>query len=89
MRASYARKLRSGNGRRFPTSSGEASGNIAPDPCKRRQWLTRQSCDRDYDTGKESTEAAENQNIVDFGHALPRKAPARDEPGPKVDEKEI
>jgi hypothetical protein len=73
----------------LPNKQWGSIRNIAPDPRKRRQWLTRQSCDRDYDTGKESTEAAENQNIVDFGHGLPRKAPARDEPGPKVDEKEI
>jgi hypothetical protein len=26
------------------------------------------SCDCDYKTRKESAEAAENQNVVDFGH---------------------
>jgi hypothetical protein len=43
----------------------------------RRQWarhanrtqpLNRESCDCDYKTRKESAEAAENQNVVDFGH---------------------
>jgi len=40
------------------------------------QPLTGQSGDRDYNTRKESADAAENQNIFDFGHALPRKAQA-------------
>jgi hypothetical protein len=43
----------------------------------RRQWarhanrtqpLNRESCDCDYKTRKESAEAAENQNVIDFGH---------------------
>src|SRR5262245_49039280 len=62
---------------------GEASGNIALNPCKRRQWLTRQSCDRDYDTGKESTEAAENRIssiLVMLFQEKPRQGMSR---GPK------
>jgi len=45
------------------------------------QPSTRQSCDGDYNTRKESADAAENQNIVDSGHGLPKKSPGKGEPG--------
>jgi hypothetical protein len=45
--------------------------------------VNRKGCDRDYNTRKELAEAAENQNIVEFGHGLPRKAPARESRGSK------
>jgi hypothetical protein len=32
--------------------------------------LSRQSCDRDYNSCKEPADAAKHQNIVDFGHGL-------------------
>jgi hypothetical protein len=50
------------------------------------QPLAKQSCDRDYNTRKEAADAAEHQNIVEFGHGVLRKAPAKGEPGLKVDE---
>jgi hypothetical protein len=51
--------------------------------------LARQSCDRDYNTRKEAADAAKNQNIVEFGHGLPRKAPAKASRGSKSMRKEI
>ena len=56
---------------------------------KRCQPLARQSCDRDYNTRKEAADAAKNQNIVEFGHGLPRKAQARASRGSESRRKEI
>jgi hypothetical protein len=53
------------------------------------QALAKQSCDRDYNTRKEAADAAEHQNIIDFGHGVPRKAPARASRGSKSMRKEI
>jgi hypothetical protein len=61
------------------------SWRVRPD-AQTVQPLARQSCDRDYNTRKEAADAAEHQNVVEFGHGVPRKAPARAEPGLKVDE---
>jgi hypothetical protein len=38
----------------------------------RAPLLNRQSCDRDYNSSEEPADAAEHQNIVDFGHGIPR-----------------
>jgi hypothetical protein len=50
------------------------------------QPLAKQSCDRDYNTRKEAADAAEHQNIVEFGHGVSKKSPGKDKPGLKVDE---
>ena len=57
--------------------------------CAKAQPLAKQSCDRDYNTCKEPADAAEHQNIVDFGHCGSKKSPGKSEPGLKVDEVEI
>jgi hypothetical protein len=51
--------------------------------CANARPLAKQSGDRDYNTCKEPADAAEHQNIVGFGHGVPRKAPARASRGSK------
>jgi len=53
------------------------------------QALAKQSCDRDYNTRKEAADAAEHQNIIEFGHGVPSKVPARASRGSKSMRKEI
>jgi hypothetical protein len=64
------------------------SWRVRPD-AQTVQPLARQSCDRDYNTRKEAADAAKNQNVVEFGHGIPRKAPARASRGSQSRRKEI
>jgi hypothetical protein len=43
-----------------------------PTDLEAAQPLNRQSCDRDHNSSEEPADAAEHQNIVDFGHGIPR-----------------
>jgi hypothetical protein len=62
---------------RSPKADGDRPARANAQP------LAKQSCDRDYNTCKEPADAAEHQNIVDFGHGVPTKAPARASRGSK------
>jgi hypothetical protein len=57
--------------RRAPVARRRDPYGLRRGVAERTQPLNRQSCDRDYNSRKEPADAAEHQNIVDFGHGIP------------------